>query len=307
MNVVDKFYDLIDECCMLLYEKLHLNYFDSLVRVCKDITVEIDDSRLDDEDVEFLESKYQELINISITNEEVRQAMQLLIVKAMKHVNMRLDLMTPDYINYIIGYLLNYYFKDKDEVSILDVESGTGNLINAISNFVAFDTRLVAVEHNKDLVELCKVNSDIQNNKIEIYFQDVLNKINDCFNVIIGDLDCEEVDNKYYPYEIISLYLNNLQNDGIFIYLIENDFFTKKQLGDFKEKFFGTLVGLIVLPNELFQKDHVGKSLLIGTSQKLDHFDMVIMQMPNINNQEKFYNGLEEIKIWIDKVKENIK
>ena len=183
MNVVDKFYDLIDECCMLLYEKIHLNYFDSLVRVCKDITIEINDARLDDEDVEILKSKYDELTSLTITN-------------AMKHVNMRLDLMTPDYINYIIAYFVNYYCESKKNISILDVESGTGNLINAVSNFITMDANLVAVEHNKDLVELCKVSSDMQNNEIEIYFQDVLNKINGTFDCIIGDLDCEEKDNK---------------------------------------------------------------------------------------------------------------
>ena len=307
MNVVDKFYDLIDECCMLLYEKIHLNYFDSLVRVCKDITVEINEARLDDEDVETLKSKYDELTSLTITNEEVRMAMQLLIIKAMKHVNMRLDLMTPDYINYIIAYFVNYYCKDKKHISLLDVESGTGNLINAVSNFITMDADLVAVEHNKDLVELCKVSSDMQNNEVDIYFQDVLNKINGTFDCIIGDLDCEEKDNKYLPYEIICAYTENLKEDGIFIYLIENDFFTKSQLQEFKKKFEGTLLGLVVLPNELFQKDHVGKSLLIGTKQKLNHFEMVAMQMPSVNNKEKFYNSLEEIKIWIDKVKENIK
>ena len=103
MNVVDQFYDLIDECCMKLNEKIHLNYFDSLIRVVNDVLYEINDSRLDDEDLLFLEEKYNQLPNIKITNEEVRLAMQLLIIKAMKHINMNLEIMTPDYINYIIG------------------------------------------------------------------------------------------------------------------------------------------------------------------------------------------------------------
>ena len=305
MNVVDQFYDLIDECCMKLNEKLHLNYFDSLVRVANDILYEINDSKLEEEDLKFLEEKYNQLPNIKITNEEVRLAMQLLIIKAMKHINMNLEIMTPDYINYIVGYLVNSYYKgSKKEISVLDVEVGTGNLINTISNFSEFDTNLIGVENNQLLIDICKANTELQNNEITLYFQDVLTTFLEEVDVIVGDLDCETKDNKYYPYEIILNYLPNLNKDGIFIYLIENDFFTKEQINKFKKEFQGTFLGLIVLPQNLFNKEHIGKSLLIGTSKNLTSFEMMIMQLSDLNNKDKFYKDLEEIQNWIKKIKE---
>ncbi len=305
MNVVDQFYDLIDECCMKLNEKLHLNYFDCLVRVANDILYEVNDSKLEEDDLKFLEEKYDQLPNIKITNEEVRLAMQLLIIKAMKHINMNLEIMTPDYINYIIGYLVNSYYKGtKKKVSILDVEVGTGNLINTISNFSEFETNLIGVENNQLLIDICKANTELQNNEITLYFQDVLTTFLEEVDVIVGDLDCDTKENKYYPYEIILNYLPNLNKDGIFIYLIENDFFTKEQINNFKKDFQGTFLGLIVLPQNLFNKDHIGKSLLIGTSKKLTSFEMMIMQLSDINNKDKFYKDLEEIQNWIKKIKE---
>lgn len=305
MNVVDQFYDLIDECCMKLNEKLHLNYFDCLVRVANDILYEVNDSKLEEDDLKFLEEKYDLLPNIKITNEEVRLAMQLLIIKAMKHINMNLEIMTPDYINYIIGYLVNSYYKGtKKKVSILDVEVGTGNLINTISNFSEFETNLIGVENNQLLIDICKANTELQNNEITLYFQDVLTTFLEEVDVIVGDLDCDTKENKYYPYEIILNYLPNLNKDGIFIYLIENDFFTKEQINNFKKDFQGTFLGLIVLPQNLFNKDHIGKSLLIGTSKKLTSFEMMIMQLSDINNKDKFYKDLEEIQNWIKKIKE---
>lgn len=305
MNVVDQFYDLIDECCMKLNEKLHLNYFDCLVRVANDILYEVNDSKLEEDDLKFLEEKYDQLPNIKITNEEVRLAMQLLIIKAMKHINMNLEIMTPDYINYIIGYLVNSYYKEtKKKVSILDVEVGTGNLINTISNFSEFETNLIGVENNQLLIDICKANTELQNNEITLYFQDVLTTFLEEADVIVGDLDCDTKENKYYPYEIILNYLPNLNKDGIFIYLIENDFFTKEQINNFKKDFQGTFLGLIVLPQNLFNKDHIGKSLLIGTSKKLTSFEMMIMQLSDINNKDKFYKDLEEIQNWIKKIKE---
>ena len=305
MNVVDKFYDLIDECCMKLNEKLHLNYFDSLIRVANDILYEIDDSKLDDEELEFLESKYNELPNIQITNEEVRLTMQLLIIKAMKHINMNLEIMTPDYINYIIAYLINsYYFKADKTIKVLDVEVGTGNLINAVSNFSELDISLLGVENNKLLIDMCKANTELQNNEITLYFQDVLTTFLEEVDVSIGDLECKTEENKYYPYEIILNYLPNLSEEGLFIYLVENDFFNKEQLNDFKTKFDGTLLGLIVLPQNLFNKEHIGKSLLIGSKKQLKNFEMMIMQLSDINNKDKFYNDLQEIQQWIKKIKE---
>jgi len=305
MNVVDQFYDLIDECCMKLNEKLHLNYFDCLIRVVNDILYEINDSRLDDEDMIFLEEKYNQLSNIKITNEDVRLSMQLLIIKAMKHINMNLEIMTPDYINYIVAYLINsYYQKSNSEISILDVEVGTGNLINAVSNFVDKETNLLGVENNKLLIDICKANTEIQGNEIILYFQDVLTTFLEKVDVIIGDLECITKDSKYYPYEILLNYLPNLKHDGLFIFLIENDFFNKEQINEFKKKFMGTFLGLIVLPQTLFNEEHIGKSLLIGSSKQINNFEMMIMQLSDIKNKDKFYNDLEEIQQWINKIKE---
>lgn len=305
MNVVDQFYDLIDECCMKLNEKLHLNYFDSLLRVSNDIIYGIDDSRLDEEDISMLNNNYKKLENFEITNEEVRLAMQLLIIKAMKHINMNLELMTPDYINYIIGYLINSYFNNTKSIDILDVEVGTGNLINAVSNYIECESNLIGVDHNKLLIDICKVNSNLQNNDINLYFQDTITPIMDKVDVVIGDLDCTETeDGKYYPYLILNNYLNNINDNGIFIYLIENDFFNKPNLEKFKEEFYGTFLGLIVLPQSLFHKGHIGKSLLVGTNKKINNFEMMILQLSDINNQDKFYKDLKEIQEWINKIKE---
>lgn len=305
MNMVDKFYDLIDNCCTLLNAKLHLNYLDCLIRVCKDLTVELDESKLEEEDVKILQNKYEEISKLEINNEEVRQAMELLIIKGAKHVNMSLDLMTPDYINYIFGYLVNSYFKNKkDKITILDPEVGTGNMINAVSNFIEMDSKLIGIENNADLIDLCRGNTEVQNNEISLYFQDTLTTLLESADVVIGDLNAETKDNKYYPYEIILNYNKNINEGGIFIYLIENDFFTKPEIEKFRKEFKGTFLGLFVLPTELFQKGTVGKSILVGSPKYISDFEMMAAQMPNVNDKEKFLNSLQDIQNWINRIKE---
>ena len=71
-----------------------------------------------------------------------------------------------------------------------------------------------------------------------------------------------------------------------------------------KTNFKGTLLGLIVLPKELFNENHIGKSLLIGSPRQFKNFEMMIMQLSNINNKNKFYEDINEIQEWIKKIKE---
>lgn len=307
MSNVDKFYDLIDRACMYLNSKTKINYLDALIRVGNDLVDEINESKIEEKDIEVLKKYYSEIEALTLVNDEVRQAMELLIIKAFKHKNISLDLMTPDYICYIFGYLINAYFKSSSFFpTILDVEVGTGNLINAISNFVDMDTNLIGVEHNTDLINLCRVNTELQNNNISLYFQNTLNAFTEMVDIAIGDIDCVEVDGKYMPYEIINNYTHNVRDKGLFMYLVQNDFFSKQGIEKFKTTFKGTFLGLILLPEDLFQKGHIGKSILIGSPRKLKNFDMMVIQMPNLEDTEKFKNNITDINKWIKKVKERL-
>ncbi len=306
MNNVDKFYDIVDNACMYLHSKIKINYFDALVRVGNDLLNEIDVSKIDDEDVKVLEKYYNQINQLNLLNEEVRQAMELLIVKAMKHINMSLDLMTPDYICYLFGFLINSFLDNTSySQTIMDVEVGTGNLINAISNFIEMDVNLIGIDNNEKLIALSNVNSELQNNEISLYYQDVLNPIMDVVDVVIGDLDTNN-NEQYLPYAIINHYLQNIKEKGLFIYLIENDFFNNQGIEQFKKDFKGTLLGLIVLPPDLFQNNHIGKSILIGSPRYLKGFEMMVMQMPSLENKELFNKSIQNINQWIKRVKEKV-
>lgn len=305
MNNVNKYYFLFDKACMLLYEKLNIDYLNCFIRVSNDILMGVDESKLDDKSIKKLESIYKDITSFEITNDEVRQANELLIIKCLKHVNGSLDLMTPDYICYLFSFIIEKLFEGRSlDVSIMDVEVGSGNLLNSISNYVSFNTLLYGVENNEMMVKICQANCDTQGNDAVIYYQDTLHYINDIVDVVVGDIDSVYVSNNYMPYKIINKYLNNLGDDGYFIYLIENDFFSKNEISEFKNEFNGTFLGLIVLPDELFNTNHVGKSILIGTNRKMTEVDMMILKLTGLKNKEKFSNEIKELEKWIDKIKE---
>ncbi len=311
MSQTDIFYDLMDEACMLLNERLHLNYLDCLIRVGKDLIYGIHDQKLEEEDVNALNRIYHKIEKNTFMNEEIRQALELLVVKAFKHKGYSLDLMTPDYVCYLFAYLIQKLFNihQEDEITkrftMLDIGLGTSNLTNAIVNFLHSDVECIGVEQDEHLVQLSQVFSDLEGNHIKIYYQNALQKIMDVVDIIIGDLDgIMTNDGSYQPYEIIKSYEHNLDKDGYFIYMIPNDFFQQAKMKEFKASFMGTFLGLIVLPPELFQKNQIGKSILIGTYQYIASFDMMVVQMPSVHQTKEFQNTCEKIEKWIENMEE---
>jgi site-specific DNA-methyltransferase (adenine-specific) len=299
---VDVFYNHVDNACMIIHEALKVDYLTCLIRVGNDILNETDETGLSDEVISNLNTIYQAIMNQGFINEEVRQAMELLIVKGFKHSEKYgLDLMTPDAIGYLFAYIINKLLTR--EAVIMDVALGTSNLLNVISNFREHLSHLIGIEKEEELVKLAKVNCDLQNNDITIYYNDCLKPIYELCDLVVGDLDTYEVDGQYFPYLVVNKFLDNLNDDGYFIYLIPNDFFNQKGNMEFKQNLDGTILGLIVLPESMFNNKYVGKSIIIGTKKSLEAVDMMVVRFPSLSEQTIVKTTIEKIDKWIENLK----
>lgn len=298
---VDLFFESFDSACMALYEDIKINYLDALIRVGNDIVFQVDDSKISEETYNKILGIYKDLVNVSFTNEEIRMALELLIVKAFKHANLSLDILTPDVINYFLTMIIEMKFSGRKKISILDTLLGTANSLQAISNNLSVKSELIGIEKEDYLIKLAQVSSNLQNNEMKIYYFDALNQIDDLVDVVIGDLnncsyEVEKCENsylfekgvKYFPYLLIEKRLDNIVDDGYFMFVIDNDFFKAENNQIFKE-FLNervTLMALIVLPQSLVREGCVGKSILIGKKAVLDNYHMSIL---NIERFEKDY------------------
>ncbi|HHU55997.1 MAG TPA: hypothetical protein GXZ48_04840 [Acholeplasmataceae bacterium] len=295
---IDLFYDTLDQAAMLIYEEHQYDYLTCLINASKVLLGF--ETKLSQELINRIEKLFKSFDEFQ--KEEVRQALELLIVKGLKHLQKYpLDLMTPDSICYLYANVINEYFDGK--ITILDVALGTGNLINAISNYYPYESSLIGIERDEFLVELAKIACELQNNNISIYYNNSLDPIYEKANLIIGDLDNYYVNEHYFPYLVINKFNQNLLDNGLFIYLISNDFFNQEKVIEFKKTFKGTLLGLIVLPETMFAKGHPGKSLLIGTNKEIDAYDMLVINMPSLNDTKNVNNTVEYIKVWTKKLK----
>lgn len=305
---IDFYYDLFDEAIMLLYDKLGIDYLRGFLRVYNDISLnQINTHLLEDEDIIKLEEIENKIIEASILNEEVRKALLLIIIKAFKHCKMNLDIITPDFICYIFANFIKMISEDRsnDVFSVLDVNVGTANLLNLISNNLDQDYLLTGVEKEEDLIRIAEAYSDLQGNDIRLCFNNCLDNIDLRADVIIGDLDCSYQEDKYLPYEIIIKYQNAFlkegRNDNFMIFMVDNDFFNQKGIDQFKEKFKGTICGLIVLPSELFQSK--GKSILVINQKYFDKFDTMLINWPKPSEEDKLYDIIIKLHDWIKNIK----
>lgn len=301
---IDIFYDYIDEAAMLIYQDTHLPYLQALVRAIDGLVGNLNDSMLSMETIGKLDEIYDELAKINFLNEEVRIAFELLVIKGLKDSNKYpLDMITPDAIGYLFSNIVNRYTDENDLV--LDIGVGTGNLIYTIHNYSEKKLNFYGIEKDELLCNLSRVSAEAQAIDINIFCNDALDGLGFKVNMIVCDI-VHDGSEEYLPYKILDTYVNNLEDDGLFMFLIDNDFFSQPNLNDFKTNFVGSLLGLIVLPETMFKSAEKCKSVLIGSKKKIDD-DILIVNFPSLKDEAKVKETIEIINEWIEKLKGIVK
>jgi hypothetical protein len=319
MKNIDLLYDIFDQAAMLYYDTLKINYLAALSEINKNLNKNEYDNRLTDKIIEELQNIYKPLHEGNFLNEEIRLALELYIVKGLKNINYPQNLMTPDFINYLFCIIINELFAGS-EISIMDTNLGTGNLLAAVKNNYHGEASIIGIENDLALTNFASSLMEILQNDIKIYFQDALNLVHDTVDVVIGDLDAYDVKDdlklkhelflnniRYFPYLVIASRIDNIQDGGYFIFLVDNDFFLKDGLGVFKKYLDGkvTLNGLIALPKKIVLEEHNGKSIIIGKKTNSKSVDLMAVEITGVDS-DSINKSISKIKTMIRKIKEEI-
>lgn len=315
-NTFDKIYDLYDEACSIYLKDKQVNYLEALIGVTNLLT------GLEEVDPDSKNASLKSIIDdlSSFDDLDTLQAVFLLLMtKSFKSSSYKLDLMVPEKLSYLIGYIISQLYKNQYYLKIMDINLQGGNLLFAIANFLNNkELDLYGIEDDPTLVRLAQGYFNLGMIDIIIYYQSKLMMVTEKVDVTLGNLDYLNFKNSkflsqlpndsltYEPYLIIENYLKNLKNDGYFIYLINNDFFFHKEFANFKnilgEEY--TLKGLLILPIEMFQEGHIGKSLLIGQRKIITDHQMVVVNIPRMNSEDELIEAIDIINQFINEIKE---
>lgn len=296
---LELFFDVLDESNNILYEVYHENYFNLLELTIKnilasDIVCPIDDKELE----EKLKNVYKKLADVDFTVEDVRKALQAIILRGFKETKMPNGNTTPDTLGIFFAYLITKLTNKKD-ISILDPLCGTGNLLFTVGNHLDKNVSLLACDNDTLMTKLTKYSADLMDVNVEIFLQDTLNLNINNLDFIIFDMPHKEIkDNEYFPYKAFLKYKDMLAEDGAIIGIVENDFFNYDKDQEFKKKLLNDLsiVGMVELPDEMF-KAVKPKIIFILQKRKIDN-KCFMVKLPSFTNVKEFNESLIDIENW---------
>ncbi len=300
---MELFYDVMDESIQTLYEAQSRPYFELYFETVKNI-IDSDLSKNYDEETDAkLLRIYSRLSDKDFAPEDIRKALQTLIIKGLNEEHEVQDV-TPDTLGFLMAYLISR-LTDKKEISILDPLAGSGNMLLSIESHLNLNVSLFAIENSKLKTQILKSMADLMNTLVEIYFQDTLNiKMKD-MDFVVFDNPTSYTINPYFPYYLVLHHMESLKDGGYMIGLLPNDFFMHDNDKVFKKEIgkLGRVYGVLELPESFFKSSP--KSIIIFKKEVSEDKNCLMVKLPSFDDVKAFNDVLEQIENWFLNNKKN--
>lgn len=321
ISPVEKLFTVFNETALILQGEFSYTYLDALADTGENIFEgAIIQEGLSQLVMKRLEKKYREIQIEDFSNEEIRKAFQLVILRGMKESAQPNHQMTPDSVGMLIGYLVQKFVKNK-KIHILDPAVGTGNLLTAVLNQQTDkETSAIGIDVDDLLIKLSYVNANLQKHPVQLFNQDSLEPLFvDPVDVVIGDLpvgyypnDIRALDyelkaeegHSYAHHLMIEQSVKHVKQGGYLFFIVPNGLFESEQapkLGAFlKDKVI--IQGLMQLPVNMFKNKNSAKSILIlqkkGENVQAPK-EALLVNLPSLSNLNAMDNILSQINKWM--------
>lgn len=331
LNKIEPIYKKLEESITLLQTALDVSYFDALIETGDNLldggNVQVEDGKPNAEQVATLEKIYSGIDLDLYTAEEMRKLFQLLLLKGYRQEKIQANhQMTPDAIGILVADILQNSFLTTQELSILDLSVGTGNLLLTVNNnLVNKQVKLAGVDNDDTLLTLASLNSQLEKVALKLYHQDAMQPLLvDPVDVVLSDLPVG-----YYPIDenvteymtkaqechsymhhlLIEQSFNYLKEGGLGVYIVPQNIFetteSKSLLKFIQTK--GHLQAVLNLPKELFGNKTMAKTILVLQKQggKAKQAENVLLgDIPSFKDLDNLKKFMAELNQWL---KNNIK
>ena len=296
-------YDVISDSMEFLFDRVKGDYFTLYGLTVKNILAnEILQDDFSDDDKKRLLNIYNRLNGVDISTEDIRKAVQSLMLKGLQESKISNGSITPDTIGMLYAYFISKFEPKEKEIKILDPLAGFGNLLFTLENHLNLKLDLYAVEHNQALVNTMKLNASLMETDINIYFQNTFNSSFDHnMDYIVTDFDYYDLTEEgYFPYNVILHHMDSLKDNGVMMCCVPDDFFNYDAEQGFKKALLekGSIIGLIDLPDEMFKRDK--KSILLIKKGNFDQKKCLLVKLPSFDDPKEFNNSLVKIEMWFE-------
>lgn len=324
---VETFYSVLLESSLLIKEGLESTFIEALIETGENLidngTVHVEKGLPDRDVQEKLKEIYSRIDYQSLSLEEKKQAVQLILIKAAKE-----DLLqpnhqpTPDAIGVLFSYLIELFYTFDKPTHIADFAVGTGNLLYTVyASLNSPDKSLsfTGVENDELLISLNSTLSALIQMPVELMHQDALKPL--LINPV--DIMLSDLPVGYYPMELkedsfktafseghsyshfllMEQGLNYLNDNGFAFYLLPTNTFETPEVKELLAyiQSVGHVQGIIHLPTEWFKNEQSKKSILIVQKKgdkSVQAKEVLIATSPSLSNKEAFKTFLGDITKW---------
>lgn len=257
------------------------------------------------------------------TLQDRRKAFQFAYLSLMQEENIQANhQITPDSIGLILGFLVQRFTQDKEELHVVDIASGAGHLSAAVKEVL---TETTIMHH---LIEVDPVLSRVSvhlANYLEIPFdvypQDAIMPLPlEESDIVIGDLPIGyypvderskemklgfEEGHSYSHYLLIEQAVNALKGAGYAFLVVPSELFSGEHVKQL-EKFITTeteMQAFLNLPPTLFKNEKARKSILILQKKKAEvtkPVEVFLANIPDFKNPQQFQGFITELNQWMD-------
>ncbi len=326
---IEFLYKRLNDSTEILQAELECSYLEGLIENGENIldkqTVRVIEGKPSPEATQKLQKIYKNLNLEDYSSEEMRKAFQMMLLQAVKTDYIQPNhQLTPDTIGFILVYLLRIFLpEDTQEVHLLNLGVGTGNLLTTVLNQLEEDNIIVTADgiDNDDVqAALAVVNTRLQgHSNVEIYLQDVMTDL----YVEPADIVMSDLPIGYYPvderaadfqssfeeghsfahYLMIEQGLYYLKENGFAFYIIPSRLFeeeTSKILIDaINEEAY--VQAVLQLPDGFFSNEESRKAIL-AIQRKGDRArqvkEVLFAKVPDFNNKETVQSFMADINKW---------
>lgn len=316
---IESLYELLDNLSSLLEKKLNIPYLDTIALIGEAAFTQAPVEELNDILNQQVLKKFKEINLSTYSKEEIRKALQLTILKGMKEATQQQHLITPDSVAIFMGYLVQKFTSQTNNLRLFDPACGTGNLLTAIINQLNKDVEAYGSDVDPTLIKLAYVNANLQHTNVELFHQDSLQPfLLEPVDFVVSDLPVG-----YYPDDIqaqtfqlqakdghsfahhlfIEQSLNYVKPGGYMMFVIPNFLFESDQAEQLNEfiREHAHIIGLLQLPKTMFKSDKHGKSIFILQKKDKDikpPKQALLAQLPSFKDVKAMDNILTQINNW---------
>ena len=306
---IEKAYGYLLENTQTIQNDLQTNFYDALV---EQNAIYLDGQT----ELTLVNGNNQRLKDLNLNKEEWRRSFQYLLMKAAQTEPLQANhQFTPDGIGFLLVFLVDQ-LASSDQVDVLEMGSGTGNLAQTLMNNCQHSLDYLGLEIDDLLIDLAASMAEVMKADVNFAQGDAIRpQVLKESDVIISDLPVG-----YYPddaiasrYQVaspqghtyahhllIEQSLKYLKPGGVAIFLAPNDLLTSEQSPLLKQwmQDHAQVLAMVTLPENLFRSANLAKTIFVFRKQEEAVVQPFVYPLTDLQDQEDLMKFRESFQNW---------